>query len=61
MNDLFSKLPKPPKLLSRIIIIEYGTLAGVIVYSISIRNIAILAIGLIGIPIIYALQRLGAA
>lgn len=59
-GNIFSRLPKPPKLLSRMIWIEYSTLAGVILYSIVTLNLPILAMGIIGIPIIYSLQKLGA-
>ncbi len=61
MSDVFDRLPKPPKLLSRMAWLEYSTICAVIVYSLITFNAAILAIGVIGMLIIYSLQRLGAA
>lgn len=61
MSDVFDRLPKAPKLLSRMAWIEYATVGGVTVYSLISRNAAIFAIEVIGIAIVYALQRLGAA
>ncbi|SIM79405.1 hypothetical protein [Cuniculiplasma divulgatum] len=61
MSDVFDRLPKAPKLLSRMAWLEYSTVIAVIVYSLIIFNEAILAIGLVGILIVYSLQRLGAA
>ncbi len=61
MSEVFDRLPKAPKLLSRMAWIEYATVGGVTVYSIITLNTAIFAIGVVGIAIVYALQRLGAA
>ena len=60
MSSVFEKLPRPPKLIGRMVIIDYATLIAVMIYSIITGNLSILAIGIIGIPIVYSLQRLGA-
>ncbi|MGC8505230.1 MAG: hypothetical protein ACP5NK_00760 [Thermoplasmata archaeon] len=60
MGNVFENLPKLPKLIGRMVIIDYAALIAVIIYSIITGNLSIFAIGIIGIPIIYFLQRLGA-